>query len=388
MDYKKINERSKCTSIGFKNGTSEFFAVIESDLSKSFPDALTEMLRDFTQILKVYELSENNIVFSRFYLSDIANQQIQLTPSALFTLLAQAPYSIIQQAPLGAGKISLLIYFVKSETMTMSTLSPNNWHTNGQLMGINYRQYWSGNYTDSERFDAHTQTSNIFSSYDKYLASKEINLYDNVIRTWIYVRDIDNHYSGMVEARKELFIKHGLTADTHYIASTGIEARLKDPQNIVSMDALAVDGIVPEQIVQMEALENLNPTHEYGVTFERGTKVIYGDREHYYISGTASIDKNGEVVHLGDVVKQTKRTLDNIEALLRPHSASLDDMAYLIVYLRNITQVAEVESILRERIGHDIPLVVVQGSVCRPTWLIEIEGVGIRSAQSNFPDFA
>ena len=50
--------------------------------------------------------------------------------------------------------------------------------------------------------------------------------------------------------------------------------------------------------------------------FERGTSVEYGDRRHLFISGTASIDHRGEVVHVGDVREQTRRMWENVEKLL------------------------------------------------------------------------
>lgn len=390
MNYFKINERCKCTSFATANGTEEYFAVIESDESVDFAGELNQLLNDIAAVEETFGLSSEILVFTRYYLSDIANQREELESSQLYQTYNLCSHSIIQQSPLCGGRISLLLYFVKSETMSREpiSVSDDKWRNGVKLCGANYTHYWTGNYAGREVFDSYKQTDEIFESYNNFLETNNINLYDHAIRTWIYVRDIDNHYAGMVESRKEFFEKHGLTKDTHYIASTGIEARLKETDTLVSMDALAVDGIVPEQIVQMKALNSLNPTHEYGVTFERGTKVVYGDREHYYISGTASIDKNGDVVHLGDVENQTHRTIDNIEALLTPHGASLENMAYLIVYLRNITQIGRVEQILRDRIGHDIPLVVVQGAVCRPTWLVEIEGVAVRSADSKFPNFA
>ena len=43
----------------------------------------------------------------------------------------------------------------------------------------------------------------------------------------------------------------------------------------------------------------------------------------YYISGTASIDKYGHVLYLGDLEKQTNRLLENIEALLKELIVSL-----------------------------------------------------------------
>ena len=73
------------------------------------------------------------------------------------------------------------------------------------------------------------------------------------------------------------------------------------------MDTYAVLGIRQEQIHYLYAPTHLNPTYEYGVSFERGTYVDYGDRRQVFISGTASINHRGEVVHPGDIRKQTER---------------------------------------------------------------------------------
>ncbi len=153
------------------------------------------------------------------------------------------------------------------------------------------------------------------------------------------------------------------------------------------MDAISISGLNPAQIIRMEAREHLNPTHEYGVTFERGTKIEFGDRAHLYISGTASIDNKGEVVHIGNVIAQTRRALENIRALLRPHGASIKDMAYLIVYARNATQSDEIIKTIKEEGLGKIPLIFAEGAVCRPSWLVEIEGVAIIPTRTNWPEF-
>ena len=49
------------------------------------------------------------------------------------------------------------------------------------------------------------------------------------------------------------------------------------------LDAYAVDGLQAEQIRFLHAPEYLNPTYEYGVTFERGTAVEYGDRKQIFM---------------------------------------------------------------------------------------------------------
>ena len=98
------------------------------------------------------------------------------------------------------------------------------------------------------------------------------------------------NYAGVIKGRKEEFVCLGLTENTHYLASTGIQGQIADSRSLVLLDAYAVDGLQAGQIRFLHAPEYLNPTYEYGVTFERGTAVEYGDRKHIFVSGTASID--------------------------------------------------------------------------------------------------
>ena len=62
--------------------------------------------------------------------------------------------------------------------------------------------------------------------------------------------------------------------------------------------------------------------------------------------------------------------------MLRSGGAEMRDLMYLIVYLRDPSDYARVQALLNERFP-GLPLVIVQGAVCRPEWLVEIEGVAV-----------
>ena len=125
----------------------------------------------------------------------------------------------------------------------------------------------------------------------------------------------------------------------------------------------------------------MNPTYEYGVTFERGVRVRYGDRSHVLLSGTASIDNRGEIVAPEDIAGQTVRMLENVEALLAEGEASADDLAQMI----DATDYPAVRKIFDDRFG-PVPRVFVHAPVCRPGWLIETECIAVR--QECNPQFA
>ena len=231
------------------------------------------------------------------------------------------------------------------------------------------------------------QTESLLINYEETLQSFGATLADNCIRTWFFVRDVDTQYTGMVKARKENFIEQGLTEQTHYISSTGLGGLPADTRALVQMGTYAITGFQPEQQSYLYAPTHLNPTYEYGVTFERGTVMQYGDRRHVFISGTASIDNKGEVVHVGDIVKQTERMWENVETLLAEGGTTYDDVCQIIVYLRDISDYPLVKTMFNKKFP-DIPTVITLAPVCRPSWLIEMECMAIKEQKNEeFRDF-
>ena len=236
--------------------------------------------------------------------------------------------------------------------------------------------HWTTALTSPQPTAIFDQTLGVFSVYEAKLLDRELSLAENVLRTWLFVRDIDANYADLVCARRELFAQRGMTPDTHYIASTGIEGTPTDPAARLTMDAYAVSGLLSEQIEYIRVPEQLCPTSDYGVTFERATAVSYRDRKHVLVSGTASIDAQGQMLHIGDVRAQVDRTLENIAALLHEAGAAVSDLSILIAYVRNASDAETVRQSVRARVGN-APLLVVHGAVCRPEWLVEIEGQAI-----------
>ncbi|MFC1692940.1 Rid family hydrolase [Candidatus Latescibacterota bacterium] len=336
-------------------------------------------------------LSEDTQLFCRFYLGDIANQIDILHQSPIYRTASKGAVSIIQQRPVNGSSVNLFAYHIKGKndnfTKKYFSFDSDKWSNGALIHGTNYDLLWTANFSGKGAFDTQKQTNDLFQSYNMILNRNGMNLIDNAVRTWVYVRDIDNHYIGMVEARKAFLEAHGLNVQTRYIASTGIEGITKEANSLVSLDTLSIKNITQEQIVPMKAIEYLPSTIEYGVTFERGIRVRFGDRSHLYISGTASIDKNGKIMHISDVQNQTLRTLENIRALLASHDADLKDLAYLIIYIRNFKDKNRVMTVLEKEIPPNIPFLFVEAAICRPAWLVELEGMGIISDSNDYPVF-
>lgn len=377
---------SACRSFRTPDGVDEHFLSIKpSTASSGFKDQLKSIQERYQEMLLALQLGPETAVFRRIFLSDILNQMALLRESGLID--DSTSISVVQQPPLPHAKIQMLAYHLDSpHPMTKRRLSPKHLlvETGSQ------RHMWStrlcGNDQETEN-SVHHQTRQVFADLTQVLGMEGGSLRDNCVRTWIYVKGVDFFYMDMVKSRQDLFLQQGLTAQTHYIASTGIEGACAHVHDLVAMDAYSNLDLVAGQVSYLNDLNRLCPTIKYDVTFERGTRVAYADRAHCFVSGTASIDRLGQVVHSGDVMRQLEHTLDNIEALLVSGSATLSDMMYMIVYLRDPSDFAVVDAYLRERFPFQ-PMFIVQGAVCRPAWLVEAEGVAItRNVAQALPRF-
>jgi enamine deaminase RidA (YjgF/YER057c/UK114 family) len=339
--------------------------------------------RAYQKAMDFLGIGAASAVFRRVFCSDVSNQA-EVLDEILSRFKGDCATSIIGQAPLPAAKFSLWAYHV------MDPVAPLWKERDVGTLGVRrgpLTHFWSCGLVDGHEPGSHSQTRRVIESYDAWLQSRGMTMADHVVRTWWFVQNIDADYQGLVEARREFFQTHGLTPDTHYIASTGIAGCNRDTGARVILDSHAIAGLRPEQVEYLCAPENLCPTHDYGVTFERATAIGYSDRRHVFLSGTASIDPRGRILHEGDVAAQFERTMENIDALLAKAGANSGDLAQVIVYLRDPADAAKITPLLHERLG-SVPCVMVHAPVCRPGWLIEIEGIAIVTAKAkDLPDF-
>ncbi len=354
------------------NGVSEYMAIIKgNDTSLPFIDQLNNIKKSLDMLPD--RCGGASAVFARFFLSDISNQRGIV--EEIVEDYTDCSFSIIGQPPLDGTKVALFVYLqsaMESKSYPDGLLS--------QKHG-SYTHYWGAS-AFNKAANSEYQMRLLFNEYVMQLANKGCTLYNNCIRTWIFVQDIDVNYHMVVKARNEVFASQNLISETHYIASTGIAGVNGDPKVSVQMDTYAIDGLKEGQVKYLYASHHLNRTSEYGVSFERGTSVIYGDRTHTFISGTASIDHKGEILFAGDVIKQAERACENVEALLTEAECSFDDVMHIIVYLRDISDYANVSSYYDSRFT-SIPKVYVLAPVCRPGWLVEMECIAINDKRND-----
>lgn len=340
--------------------TESFSVLTVADCAMSFACQLEALLASVSRLMKI----EGVPVLMWFMLSNPAEQVEELKAHLHY----ECPVSIIGQAPLDGTKIAALVWR-RSEAAVK--------RVSEQIFRVSRRgvdEYWfTCGLSDAE--GSYNQTVDLFDKLSGSLKEQGLTLESDCVRTWLFVRDIDFNYKGVVDGRNDVFDRHDLTPDTHFIASTGIEGFTACADNKVMLDAVAVKG-PGLRVKYLYGESHLNRTSEYGVRFERGTVVEYADRRHVFISGTASIDNKGNILYEGDICRQTERMIENVGVLLAEAGCGFADVGSMTVYLRNASHYDAVKRIFDKRFP-DTPVVIVLAPVCRPGWLVEMECVGI-----------
>jgi 2-iminobutanoate/2-iminopropanoate deaminase len=143
---------------------------------------------------------------------------------------------------------------------------------------------------------------------------------------------------------------------------------------------------VAAALIEKRAITNLkvlNEAYDYGSAFSRGMRIELGNFVVLLISGTASIDEQGRTLHVGDLPAQTRRTFDNIAALLASEGATWKDIVRTTCYLRDIERDykafnEERAAFYKEQRLNPLPASTgIQAILCRPDLLIEIEAIAM-----------
>lgn len=140
------------------------------------------------------------------------------------------------------------------------------------------------------------------------------------------------------------------------------------------------------------AITNLNVLNEafnYArpSSFSRGMRLEFGEVCVLLISGTASIDHDGNSVHVGDFRAQCRRVFHNISELLSSEGGTWHDVVRTTCYLRDIDR--DYAAFNEERTAFYSSLNLeplpastgIEAKLCRPELLVEIEAMVILNAR-------
>ena len=145
--------------------------------------------------------------------------------------------------------------------------------------------------------------------------------------------------------------------------------------------------VVRKTRIKKTPIENkavLNEAYDYSkkVSFARGMRVELDGCVMLFISGTASVNEDGQSIHPGDVKAQTRRTFTNIKGLLESEQADWHDVVRTTCYLadfRTYDEFNEVRNAFYAEEGLDsLPAsTCIEARICRPELLVEIEAIAV-----------
>lgn len=373
-----MNPNVPMTEFSTPNGLAERYVAMASVWEEDFEGEAARLLERYDALTP----DPDSEILLRFHLSDITNQS-----ETLRRLLGQrnAFVSIVGQVPGNGSRIALQAW--QNDGYKKKILLEDGFRKAIHVSLEHYSYMFSGSaWLESD--GGYDQTLEEYANLDELIRDFGGTVLQNLQKSWLFFRDIDNCYNDFVKARKPFFESRGLTYRSHFVSSSGVEAQSETPSRLVKMESISLFGHSDEQIVYMEALEDMYPPRFYGVEFERGTRVEYGDRSVYFIAGTTSVDEAGNTLYEGDAVRQTSRVLHNLRAILSNYEASLDDVRLAVFYVRDLADTRIVQEAIATSELAAAPYLVVQASVADPSWLVGAD-VTVVNGKGNprFPPF-
>ncbi len=303
----------------------------------------------------------------------------------------------VVQPPCGGVGLAVEAWAISTNTVSVEYLGPHL--VTVEHDGLRWIHASAGAIHLAGR-SAYEQSSEAFRALEKRLRAVGVPFRD-VVRLWLYQGGITEDEDG-TERYRELnrgrtdffdgidFSSNPLMTPTEgrdiYPASTGIGTA----EHGLVITSLAVQ--TERDDVRVLSLENprqisaFDYPKEYSVKspkFSRAMAIRIGNHLTTWVSGTASI-VNSETAFVGDVVRQTEQTLDNIEMLIGAENfarlgwpdagARLEDLAKIRVYVKHPEDFEKCREVCERRLGK-VPSIYAHAEVCRPDLLVEIEGV-------------
>jgi enamine deaminase RidA (YjgF/YER057c/UK114 family) len=220
--------------------------------------------------------------------------------------------------------------------------------------------------------NAYEQTLAMFRRAEELLQRAGMEFSD-VVRTWLYLRDIDRDYGDLNRARREFFAARGIDPVP---ASTGIGGGPVPLEHDLCMGVYAVKSARPLVRTVMTS-PTLNDAPLYGADFVRGMRVEESNRTALFVSGTASIDEHGRTAHVGNFDAQADRMFVNIAALLRGQGASFNDVVSAITYVKHNADAARLRAKIEQAGFAGFPHALVVAPICRADLLCETEALAV-----------
>jgi enamine deaminase RidA (YjgF/YER057c/UK114 family) len=195
--------------------------------------------------------------------------------------------------------------------------------------------------------------------------------FSNVLRTWFYNDDILAWYREFNAVRNGFFKEQGVF-DGMMPASTGVAGRNAVEAALIS-GLIAIEARNPAVKVFAVPSPLQSSAADYGSSFSRAVELDLPDHRRLYVSGTASIDREGKTVFVGDCRAQVKQTMEVVQAILRSRGMDWTDVTRSLAYFKRAPDAVLFEEYRKGCGLPSFPAIVVENDICRDDLLYEIE---------------
>ncbi len=313
------------------------------------------------------------------------NSKIQIQVSQMYS--DKIVFSTIAQPPLTC-KIIIEAFYYDPVFWNAKFVKAGN--DVAVLFSQNGSEVLIGNIQSNKRLGCKTHSEKAFNTLNKLFQKLSFPV-NSIVRQWNYLEDIvgldgeDQTYQEINNVRSMFY--GNSVEKTGYPAATGIG--MNRGGLIIEFLAVKSDELVtspvdnPEQISAHRYSENVLVGEECILKttpkFERARFFEMFNKKLIFISGTASI--TGEkTIGIGDPVKQTEITINNIQQLYSDKSLqNISDeklqfrFGHARVYVKYREDYPAIKTVFESRFGNQ-PVVYILADICRKDLLVEIEG--------------
>lgn len=206
----------------------------------------------------------------------------------------------------------------------------------------------------------------------------------NIVRTWIYINQIDDNYLQFNQARREFFERNEIDFDSkakRLPASTCISGKAEEScYGMIDVQCIKNENeqCKIERVYNILQNEAEGKKYLYGPTFSRGMLTEADNCQEVHVSGTASINEAGKTVYVGDEYGQIKKTLLNVNSILQQYDMTFSDLCQSTCFFKKKEYYAEFLKCLEELGLEKFSDTFVVADVCRSDLLFELDGIAIK----------
>ena len=353
---KKFDEKYSTTEYNLSGNQFINIVVNQSD----------ETLNSVFGCFKDYLIENNFQILTQFFFGNNINEkENKRFAEKYFNKLSWPVTSLKQEGRLW----STIITAVK--TNTIKTIYRNS-NVIGNLYNDNYSEYclFGGLMPKSKIIPKDLSTESIFKLIESELNNINMN-FNNIVRTWFYLDELLSWYNDFNKVRNDFFTEKDIFNDM-IPASTGIGA--KDLSNSVLQSAVFALKPKTEKVKIFSVDSPLQcPASDYKSSFSRAVEIDHPDYRQLIVSGTASINTDGETANVGNIYEQIELTMNVVLGILKSRKLNWDNITKGIVYFKDINDIKVFNDYCTDYNISQMPLAMLQADICREELLFEIE---------------